>query len=73
MEYKKFCGYFDSEMLGEKVAILKYEALKSEAHIPYCDCSFCKKPIKRVMYVVQSEETNVELLYLGADCINKLK
>lgn len=73
MEYTKFCGYLDSEMAGERVAILKYEAPKSEAHIPYCDCSFCGKPIKRVMYVVQSDKTDVELYYLGAECIKKLK
>lgn len=69
MEYTGFLGYMDSYVAGEEVAILKYEDKNS--NIPYCDCSRCGKPIKRVMYVVQSRETDVELFHLGSECIKK--
>ena len=70
MKYTQFMGYKWSSVAGEEVAILKYES--EHKNIPYCECSRCGKPIKRTMYVVQSKETDVELFYLGADCIKKL-
>ena len=73
MEYTGIYWYMDSKTAGERVAILKYEAPKREAQIPYCKCSACGKDIKRTMFVVQSAEDDVELYYLGADCIKKFK
>ena len=66
MTYDKFMGFKDSVVAGEKVAILRY---KSEDSVPYCQCSRCGKPIKRIMYVVQSCATDCETFYLGAECI----
>lgn len=73
MEYVGLVKNFFSEDFQEDVSILKYVAEPSEANIPYCLCDRCKKPIKRVMYVVQSDETDVELAYLGAECIKYVK
>ena len=69
MEYTKFMGYKWCDIVGEEVGILKYE---SKDNAPYCECSRCGKPIKRVMYVVQSKETDLEHFYLGAECIKKI-
>lgn len=69
MEFTEFVGSKYSETAGEFVSVLKYE---SKHKVPYCNCTRCGKPIKKTMYVVQSADTGVELMYLGADCINKL-
>jgi hypothetical protein len=44
----------------------------SEGNVPYCLCSRCNKPIKNILYVVQSDSTDIEMLYLGADCVKHL-
>ena len=51
------------------VSILEY---RSDSDVPYIECSMCKKPIKKVMYVVQDED-GVELMYLGSACRWKFK
>lgn len=66
MEYTCVFKRMYSHVAGENVSILKY---KSKDSYPYCDCSRCGKPIKRIMFVVQSQETDVELFYLGTECI----
>ena len=63
-KYKKMY----SEICGENVNILEY---KSKESVPYCECTRCGKPIFKSLYIVQSEETDVELMYLGSDCIKK--
>lgn len=68
MEYTGNFKTMFSETCGENVAILEY---KSKDNVPYCDCTRCGKPIKRIMYVVQSNGTGVELMYLGSDCVKK--
>lgn len=55
-----------SEILDEDVNILEY---KSNDQIPYCDCDRCGKPIKKKMYVIQSCATDIEMMYLGSECI----
>lgn len=67
--YKKA---FYSTDFEEEVSILKYKD-SSNMHISYCDCSICGKPIKTTMYVVQSKTNAVELAYVGASCIKKIK
>ena len=70
MEYTgKYRKMFSSE-LGENVSILEY---KSADNFPYCDCDRCGKPIRRRMFVVQSEVTDIELMYLGAECVKHLR
>ena len=66
MEFTGLHKKMYSHVAGEHVFILKYQSKDS---IPYCDCSRCGKPIKKTMYVVQSQETDVELFYLGSECI----
>lgn len=58
-----------SHELGEGVDILEYT---SKDKVPYCDCDKCGKPIVRKMFVVQSQETGVEMLYLGSECVKHL-
>lgn len=70
MEYTDYLGSRYSEDAGEEVNVLLYTSTHS---VPYCDCTRCGKPIKRRMYVIQSKETDVELMYLGSDCFRKLK
>ena len=60
---------FYSEAAGENVNVLEY---RSKDSIPYCTCTRCGKAIRRKMYVVQSAATDVELMYLGAECIKHL-
>lgn len=48
------------------ISILEY---RSDDNIPYCACSRCGKPIKRTMYVVQDSNTDLEIAYLGSECI----
>ena len=55
----------------EDVSILK-SVKDSEGNVPYCLCSRCNKPIKNILYVVQSDSTDIEMLYLGADCVKHL-
>lgn len=55
-----------SEICGEMVNVLKY---KSNTNLPYCECDRCGKMIKRTIYVVQSAENDVEMMYLGSECI----
>ena len=64
-EYKQMF----SHMAGEKVSILKYENKRSKT---YYYCSRCGKKIHKTMYVVQSQETDIELFYLGEECIKHL-
>lgn len=66
MEYTGEYRSIFSKQLGENVSILKY---KSDSKFPYTECSRCGQLIKKTMYVVQSDETDVELLYLGSECI----
>lgn len=75
MEYTGEYYYRWSEVAGEEVAVLKYadkEHRLKNSRICYEHCSRCGRPIKNVMYVVQSKETDVELFYLGSECIKKL-
>lgn len=58
-----------SDIFKEYVSILKYEDHDKRV-VPYMTCNRCGKDIKRKMYVVQSNETDVELMYLGSECIN---
>lgn len=57
-----------SQICGEDVDILEY---RSTDRFPYCDCTRCGKPITRRMWVVQSKETGIELMYLGSECIKR--
>lgn len=55
-----------SDILGEEVEIIK------ETHDrPQVTCTRCGKDLK-TFYVVQSVETGVERMYLGAECIKHL-
>ena len=70
MEYTGRYRTLFSEQLGHEVNILEYRS----DHNPgrnYCYefCTRCGKPIKRIMFVVQDAETDVEEMYLGSDCI----
>ena len=69
MEYRGVVKQFHSVALDEDVSVLKYTSTDS---IPYCNCDRCGKPIKKIMYVVQNDHTDVEMLYLGAECIKHL-
>ena len=67
----KYTGEFrtvESKEYG-RVNILKY---KSTSSIPYCECTRCGKDIKKIMYVVQ-DENDVEVEYLGSECIKHFK
>lgn len=66
MEFKGLYKKMRSDIAGGDVTILKYE---SKEKYPYCDCSRCGKPIKKIMYVVQDDKTDVEMFYLGSECI----
>lgn len=66
MEYTGNYKNMYSDICGEEVAILEY---KSKEKNPYCECTRCGKPIIKKMYVVQSKETGIELMYLGSECI----
>ena len=68
MEYYKYHGERWSDIAGEKVGVLEY---RSKDKYPYCDCSRCGKPIINRMFVIQSCETDIELFYLGSECIKK--
>ena len=69
MEYKGYRTVV-SEKYGENVHIMKYAG---EEKFPYIECSRCGKLIKRTMYVIQNTETDVEMEYLGSDCIKHFK
>ena len=69
IEYKGVVNKFHSLTLDEDVSILKYTRNDT---LYFCECSRCGKLIKRVMYVVQNDDTDVEMLYLGSECIKKL-
>lgn len=69
IEYKGVVNKFHSLTLDEDVSILKYTR---NDNLYFCECSRCGKLIKRVMYVVQNDDTDVEMLYLGSECIKKL-
>lgn len=69
MEYTGKSKKMYSEVLQEDVIILQY---RSRHNAPYCTCSRCGRDIKRLMYVVQSCETDIELMYLGSCCVKKL-
>lgn len=66
MEYTGKYKKVHSDLLGEDVYILEY---RSKERFPYCDCSRCGKPIIKKMYVIQNCETDVEMMYLGSECI----
>ena len=59
-----------SKDFGEHVSILEY---RSDDNVPYCDCDRCGKPIVKRMFVVQSKETDIEIAYLGSECVKHLK
>lgn len=67
MKYTGKYRTMDSKKYG-KVNILEY---RSEDGVPYCECDKCGKDIKRRMFVVQDAQTDIEILYLGAECIKK--
>lgn len=71
MDYTGRFKTVNSELLGHTVNILEYRANKGEqlSRCYWTECTRCGKPIKRVMFVVQDAETDVEEMYLGADCI----
>lgn len=71
MDYTGRYRTIDSEQLGHSVNILEYKANNGEqlSRCYWTECSRCGKPIKRVMFVVQDAETDVEELYFGSDCI----
>lgn len=71
MKYVGVVKTFHSSTLDEDVSILKY-VKDSEGNVPYCLCSRCNRPIKNILYVVQSDSTDIEMLYLGADCVKHL-
>lgn len=66
-----------SKELNQDVNILEYKDNDPVKQVPgacrwyYCLCDKCHKQIKSHMFVVQSAEDDVEMLYLGADCIKK--
>ena len=67
--HMKYTGRFRkmySDVCGEDVSVLEYE---SDDKFPYCTCTRCGKPIKKKMFVVQSDESGIELMYLGTECI----
>lgn len=66
MKYVKYHGSHYSEILGTDISILEY---KIDSKVSYCDCSKCGKPLKSKMFVIQDKETDVEMMYLGSDCI----
>ncbi len=70
MEYTGKFKSFYSEDLKKAVSVLEY---KQEKGIPYMECSRCGQLIKRKMYVVQDDETDIEMLYLGSECIKHFK
>lgn len=69
MEYTGRSKTMYSEECGEDVTIFEYA---SQSKYPYCECSMCGKPLIRKMYVVQSDATDIELAYLGPECIRRL-
>lgn len=76
MEYTGNYWTMFSETLGQEVNILECKDSSGNAHPAnwrYCDCDMCHKPIKRHMFVVQEVDTDVETMYLGADCVKKFK
>ena len=70
MEYTGKYWEMESKELGETVNILEYKAENRKHLAAWCECSKCGKPIKRLMYVVQDME-DIEVMYLGADCVKK--
>lgn len=68
----EYTGEYTTRLLkgtGTKVNILKY---KSKDNFPYCNCDKCGKPIIKTMYVVQDAETDLEMMYLGSDCVKSI-
>lgn len=53
----------------KKVNILEYN---SKDNFPYCNCDRCGKPIIKKMFVVQDYDTDLEMMYLGSDCVEKV-
>ena len=71
MEFEKWVALHKwSDIANENVTIARYRN-KSSYNTPLCNCDFCGKPIIRTLYVVQSDDTDVELFYLGPECIKK--
>ena len=58
-----------SKLLNRDITIMEYS---SNDKIPYCDCDRCGKPIIRKMYVVQDPKTDLEIMYLGSECIKNI-
>lgn len=70
MDYTGRYKTVNSELLGHTVYILEYRSkYDPKSKFYHTECSRCGKPIKRIMFVVQNAETDVEELYLGSDCI----
>ena len=62
------CTAFD----GKSVNVLEYK--DNEKHVRgwhYERCTRCGKPLKKIWYVVQDED-DVEIAYLGAECVKHL-
>lgn len=73
MDYTGNYRTLDSKLLGHTVNVLEYRA-ENGKQLSRCfweNCSRCGKPIKRVMFVVQEADTDIEEMYLGADCVKK--
>ena len=63
----KNCAAFD----GKDVNVLEYK--DDEKHGSWCHefCTRCGKPLKSHYFVVQDQE-DIEIAYLGADCVGHL-
>lgn len=70
MEYFKYHGRKKSISLDQEVDVLEYRENGNAEHT-YTECDCCGKPIKRRMFVLQDPETDVEVAYLGSECLKK--
>ena len=69
MKFTGKCKQLRSSIFDEDVVVLEYV---SKSSVPYCTCSRCGKPLKKRMFVVQSVNSDIELTYFGAECIDYL-
>lgn len=73
MEYTgKYRTIYSTE-LNQEVNILEYERTDKKTKIPYIACTRCGQGIIRKMYVVQDAKHDIELEYLGTECIKHFK
>lgn len=61
-----------SKMFDENVIIFEEKEERPNKGCSYIECDRCGKPIKRIMFVVQSKDTFVELGYFGAECVKSI-